>query len=754
MWRYKMSTSEKNKKAASDAKSIYLGNLKTVEFDLKLPTSVNHESSISWHSSDDRWLSDNGKVTRPAYGRGNRTVTLTANVTNGESTVQREFLVTILQKGNDIKVAEVYPVELHVGINHPFYLPSAIAIRTDDDRVISHEVTWSKETSQKFETAGTYTVDGVLKDTKYSVTATISVDERPQTFQNLEKQVGLFDLQSVSLIGKTPFYRAQQHRLNFLLNVNDDQMLFNFRSAAGLSTLGAPEMIGWDAPNSLLRGHTTGHYLSALAKCFATTHNQQILRKLRYVISALNEVQIAFSKKSQYHDGFLSGYSEKQFDLLEEYKPYPEIWAPYYTLHKILAGLLDAYELTNNEEALQIAIGIGNWTYNRLSRLPHDQLVKMWGMYIAGEFGGMNDSLARLARFTNNDKFVECAKLFDNDKLQFPLLENIDALNGMHANQHIPQVIGWLEIYNITHEYKYYIAAKRFWDFVTAHHIYSIGGTGNGEMFHAPDAIASELGKDTAETCATYNLLKLTTLLYQYAPERQYLDYYEHATYNHILATTSDNDHGESTYFMPTDAGNRREFDDENSCCHGTGLENHFMYNSAIYLKQDNTLLISLLIDSILEDKNHHVEIQTESHGNQLKVSIKTTKLAEKSLAIRIPKWGKVSTASFNGERIKSDKGMITVPVTESENFLTFTLQKQIIEAFAPDSDNIFSVQYGPYIMAALLSDEEPFKLVKGTDNLSQNLKVKNNDGFTFKDQQFVPLFETGSNRYQLYFGC
>lgn len=728
----------------SDIKSINLGNLKTVEFDLDLPLSGKLGSDIVWETSDERWLTSQGVVTRPTYGRGNRIVTLTATVQKGTASNQREFKVNVLQEGNHIKVKQVYPIELTVKMNTDFYLPSAVAIQTDDNRVISHLVEWDGPTKRSYQAVGTYEVTGCIKDTAYQFTATIVVSSEVKAALDLPQKLSLFALDHVRLSEGTPFYEAQQNRLAFLLNVNDDQMLHNFRTAAGLDTRDAPEMIGWDAPNSLLKGHTTGHYLSALAKCFATTGNSKILSKLDYMVQELMAVQAAFSKKAGIHEGFLSGYSQEQFDLLEVYKPYPEIWAPYYTLHKILAGLIDAYEYGHNQNALEIAKKIGHWTYQRLSRLPHDQLVKMWSMYIAGEFGGMNDSLARLTKITGDQEFVECAKLFDNDKLMFPLLENVDALNGMHANQHIPQVIGWLEIFSVTHEEKYYIAAKRFWDFVVNNHVYSIGGVGNGEMFHAPNDIAGQLGKDTAETCATYNMLKLTELLMQYQPDTKYMAYYEHATYNHILATTADNQNGESTYFMPTSTGHHREFDDENSCCHGTGLENHFMYNTGIYFKDDQSFYINLLMDSTLIDQQHHVTIKTREAVNEVAVQIITELLAEKTLKVRIPEWGTIGSVVVNNQEVTTgQKGQyIELPLTATDNTIQIIFNKEAL-VIPSDKTTVFSIQRGPYVLVQSGADLAEIKLTNDLEQL--NL-------ITQQSERFMPLYSVGNNDYQLYF--
>ena len=219
--------------------------------------------------------------------------------------------------------------------------------------------------------------------------------------------------------------------------------------------------------------------------------------------------------------GFVSAYSPDQFALLEQFTPYATIWAPYYTLHKILAGLLDCYELLGMEDALRCAGGIGDWVYERLCVLPEKQRAKMWKMYIAGEYGGMNESLARLYRQTGQKRYLEAAQMFDNPGVFDGLIHGRDTISGIHANQHIPQIIGALQEFEATSDPKYYVLARNFWELVTNHYMYSIGGVGRGENFKEPDVLAGNIeGARNCETCATYNLLKLTGMLYRYAPDQ------------------------------------------------------------------------------------------------------------------------------------------------------------------------------------------------------------------------------------------
>ncbi|PQP88773.1 hypothetical protein CPT76_10920 [Paenibacillus sp. AR247] len=463
-------------------------------------------------------------------------------------------------------------------------MPSVAVVETEEHEVITHAVAWESGEERLFQETGPAAARGFLKDTEIPVTAEILVQAKvEQEKMDPLPTVKSFSPSTVRLGGDTAFQAAQNRSLAFLKSVNDDQMLYNFRAAAGLDTKGAPEMLGWDSPDCLLRGHTTGHYLSALALGYAATGDEDIKKKADYMIASLEECQQAFSTQPGYHEGFLSGYSEEQFDRLESFTRYPEIWAPYYTLHKILAGLLDVHRHLGSDTALGIADRLGDWVYHRLGRLPNQVLKTMWSMYIAGEFGGMNDSLAELYQLTRKSSHLAAAKWFDNDRLFVPMQERIDALGGLHANQHIPQVIGALNIFRATGEKKYYEIAHFFWHAVTNAHIYSIGGTGEGEMFRQAGKIGEYLSDKTAETCASYNMLKLTKELFGYEPAAKYMDYYERTMFNHILASGDSKPTGGSTYFMPLGPGGRKSFDStSNTCCHGTGLENHFKYPEAI----------------------------------------------------------------------------------------------------------------------------------------------------------------------------
>ncbi|MBE6042606.1 MAG: hypothetical protein E7220_08835, partial [Clostridiales bacterium] len=366
------------------------------------------------------------------------------------------------------------------------------------------------------------------------------------------------DLSCVKLLQGTPFYERQQEMNAWLLAQNDDSMLYNFRKAAGLSVREADPMTGWDADECKLKGHTTGHYMSGLSLAYAATGDKRYRDKLTYLIGSLKECRDAFAGMEGYHEGFLSAYSEEQFDLLEKMTPYPDIWAPYYTLEKIISGLLDAYELADCGAAMDILDPLGSWVFNRLSGLTEELRSKMWDTYIAGEYGFMMSAMLRLYRHTGREEHLEAAKMFSNPKLFNQMAAGTDQLDTMHANQHIPQAIGAQELFIETGMPEYSDIARNFWTIVTGHHCYAIGGTGEQERFHAADSECSFLTESTAESCASYNMLRLTSLLFRFESDdhlRGKMDYFERTLFNHIMMSCSHAPDGGTTYFMPLAPG-------------------------------------------------------------------------------------------------------------------------------------------------------------------------------------------------------
>jgi DUF1680 family protein len=745
----------------NDSKVLYLGNLNTVEFDLKLPKKGQFGSDISWVSGNSKILSDEGKVTRPGFGIGNREVELEATFRYGEAEEKRIYVVTVLEEENQIQVKKQYPMELSAEVGITFYLPEVSVIDTTDGRTIVHAVDWVNGGSRVYDTADIYLECGVLKGTRINVAARVIVTKEPMVIKQKNTAVlAAFEKGEVHLSGDSPFQAAQNRAHEFLLSVDDEQMLYNFRRAAGLDTLGAPEMIGWDSPDGLLRGHTTGHYLSALALCYRAVSDEAIRDKAVYMVKVLGQCQDAFASQGGYHPGFLSAYSEEQFDLLEVYTRYPQIWAPYYTLHKIMAGLLDCYQLIGIDQALEIVSKLGNWVHTRLSGLTHDQRNRMWSMYIAGEFGGMNETMAELYRITGKPQYIETAKQFDNDKLYYPMSIEVDALNGLHANQHIPQMIGALRIFGATGETKYYNIPSFFWSAVTNSHCYAIGGTGEAEMFHAPGRIARQLSKNTAESCATYNMLKLTKELYTYRPDKGYMDYYERAMTNHILATCDCEPNGGTIYFLPLAPGCSKSFDVENSCCHGTGLENHFKYVESIYYHKDNELYVNQFIPSELYWKERNIRVVLSLRENEPgEIDFTFHGSGENVLLIRIPQWCNGTYAlTINGRavsKVTEENGYIEISRTFAEgDIIHISFSCFLHMESSPDVEDLAAVFYGPYCLAAITGESEFLTLIQRERTLKELLVQKENTlEFVCSELgvRFKPLYQIHHETYQVY---
>ncbi|WLW57452.1 glycoside hydrolase family 127 protein [Streptomyces sp. YU58] len=470
-----------------------------------------------------------------------------------------------------------------------------------------------------------------------------------------------FALHQVAL-GDSVFRRKRDLLLDYARTYPADRILAVFRANAGLDTRGARPPGGWETSDGNLRGHFGGHFLILVAQAYADTREPALKSKLDQLVGALGECQQALAEHGSprpSHPGYLAAYPETQFILLESYTTYPTIWAPYYTCHKIMRGLLDAHTLAGNQQALEIASRMGDWVHSRLGHLPRAQLERMWSIYIAGEYGGMNEVMADLHTLTGKAEHLAAARCFDNTALLAACAENRDILDGRHANQHIPQFTGYLRVFDRTGEERYATAARNFWGMVVGPRTYSLGGTGQGEMFRARAAIAATVDDKNAETCATYNMLKLSRQLFFHEPDPAYMDYYERGLTNHILASRRDTavaGSPEVTYFVGMGPGVVREYGNTGTCCGGTGMENHTKYQDSVYFRSadGSALYVNLYLASTLRwpERGFVVE-QTSGFPAE---GVRTLTVREGSgpldLKLRIPSWATAGvTVTVNGVR-------------------------------------------------------------------------------------------------------
>ncbi|MFF3850303.1 beta-L-arabinofuranosidase domain-containing protein [Streptomyces sp. NPDC002328] len=364
------------------------------------------------------------------------------------------------------------------------------------------------------------------------------------------------------------------------------------------------------------------------------------------------------------HPGFLAAYPETQFILLESMtgSDYTRVWAPYYTAHKILRGLVDAYLATGDARALDLASGLCDWMHARLSKLPEATLQRMWGLFSSGEFGGIVEAVCDLHTLTGKPEHLALARLFDLDRLIDACAANTDVLDGLHANQHIPIFTGYVRLYDATGEERYLTAARNFWDMVVPHRMYGIGGTSTLEFWKARDVIAGTISATTAETCCAYNLLKLSRTLFFHEQDPKYMDYYERALLNQVLGSKQDVPDAEKplvTYFIGLTPGHVRDYTPKQgtTCCEGTGMESATKYQDSVYFRaaDGGALYVNLYSPSTLDwaEKGVTVSQSTDfprEQGTTLTVRGRTASFA---LRLRVPSW---ATAGFrvtvNGRRV------------------------------------------------------------------------------------------------------
>ena len=420
-----------------------------------------------------------------------------------------------------------------------------------------------------------------------------------------------FNLKDVK-ITKGIFLKAMMLDAAYLLALQPDRFLNRFRLNAGLkpkdSIYGGWESLG-------VSGHSLGHYLSACAMMYASSGDLEFKKGVNYIV---DELALCQQKRNTGYVGAIPGedsifakvsrgdISSAGFDLNGG-------WVPWYTIHKVLAGLADAYLYCDNKNALTILVKFTGWIEFTTQNLNKAQ----WQTMLAAEHGGMNEVLANLYSFTGNKNFLALAEKFYHQLLLDPLANKRDELACKHANTQIPKVICIARLYELTGINNDKTIAYFFWNTVVKHNSYVIGGNSNFEHFNEPDKLNDHLGTNTTETCNTYNMLKLTRHLFGWQPNAAYMDYYERALYNHILASQNIHD-GMMCYFIPLQAGTVKQFNTPFQsfwCCTGSGMENHVKYGEQIYSEgADGSLYVNLFIPSILQWKNKNVSIEQQTN--------------------------------------------------------------------------------------------------------------------------------------------
>lgn len=534
--------------------------------------------------------------------------------------------------------------------------------------------------------------------------------------------------------------------LDHLRSYDADRLLRACRENAGLPTPDVPRPGGWEdtagEAHGNLRGHYAGHFLSALAQAHASTGDPAYADKLRYLLDGLAECQG--------DNGYLSAYPEKQFITLETMTEadYTVVWAPYYTAHKLLKGLLDTYLSISDLRALELAEGMCRWMFERLRRLPYDVLQRMWSLHGSGEYGGLAEAVCDLYAVTRDPDWVELGRLLDLDVLIDACAEGQDILDGVHANQHIPIFTGLVRRFDVTRDERYLNAAVNFWDQVVPSRIYSIGGTSSLEFWGPAGSIAGTLSDTNAETCCAHNLLKLSRLLFLKYGEPKYVDYYERTLYNQILGSKQDagsSDRPLTTYFIGLVPGSVRNYlpKDGATCCEGTGLESATKYQDSIYFHSDDELYVNLYAASSVRWDGITVTQTTDFPYEQgTTLTIEGSKRFR--LRLRTPCWTD-PRIWVNGVLQKTND-----PITRdwsSGDTIRVELPFELRTEPTPDDPGIQSVFYGPINLVALDNRQEFLDV-----GLSRLSPIPGKPlHFDADGIEFAPFFEGTTAAYHVY---
>ena len=614
--------------------------------------------------------------------------------------------------------------------------------------------------------------------------------------------VSYFPLQDVKLL-ESPFLQAQQTDLHYILSMNPDRLLAPFLREAGL-TPKAPSYTNWE--NTGLDGHIGGHYLSALSMMYAATGDTAVYNRLNYMLNELHRAQQAVGT------GFIGG-TPGSLQLWKEIKAgniraggfdLNGKWVPLYNIHKTYAGLRDAYLYAGSDLARQMLVDFTDWMIDITSGLSDKQMQDM----LRSEHGGLNETFADVAGITGDKKYLELARRFSHKIILDPLIKDEDRLTGMHANTQIPKVIGYKRVAELSqddkdwnHANEWNHAARFFWNTVVNHRSVCIGGNSVREHFHPADNFTPMLNDvQGPETCNTYNMLRLTKMLYQDSPETNFADYYERALYNHILAS-QEPDKGGFVYFTPMRPGHYRVYSQPETsmwCCVGSGLENHTKYGEFIYAHQKDTLYVNLFIPSQLTWKEKGVTLTQETRfPDDGKVTLRIDKAPKKgfTLKIRQPQWAEHSkeyNVKINGKSETSIIGENSNYLTlhrkwKKGDVITFNLPMKVNLEQIPDKKDYYAFLYGPIVLAAstgtehldgLYADDsrgghiahgkqiplqEVPMLIGNPEAIRNSLHKKDGNQLTFtfdgnvypaqdKTLELVPFFRLHNARYAIYF--
>jgi DUF1680 family protein len=549
---------------------------------------------------------------------------------------------------------------------------------------------------------------------------------RPATASSgaLPARARAFKLSDVRLL-PSPFLDAVKINQQYLMSLEPDRLLHNFRTGAGLPAKAAV-YAGWESDT--IAGHTLGHYLTALALNYTHTGDAESRRRTEYIVEELALVQKTRG------DGYVAGLTRKRKDgtIVDGQEIFTEIkrgeifsggfdlngsWSPLYTVHKLFAGLLDVHELCGNALALRVAVDLGGYFATVFAALDDAQLQAV----LACEYGGLNESFAELNARTGDPRWLTLAERIQDRRVLDPLAGKRDELPNIHSNTQVPKLIGLARIHELNGNPDAATAARFFWDRVTEHHSYVIGGNSDREYFFEPDAISKHITEQTCEHCNSYNMLKLTRHLFAWQPKGALFDYYERTHFNHILSQQNPKT-GMFTYMTPLMSGAAREFSgptDAFWCCVGSGIESHAKHGESIFWEGDDTLFVNLYIPAQARwaSRNASIRLDTRYPQDGL-AAVRIEKLdapARFSVALRVPAWAASARVLVNGKAFKFRKESGYAIVSRrwrANDEVTIELPLALRIEATPDDPDTIAVLHGPLVLAADLG--------RGPSNLTQ----------------------------------
>ena len=579
-----------------------------------------------------------------------------------------------------------------------------------------------------------------------------------------------FSMKNVTLLDSYEL-NAFKKEVNYLKSLDANRLMRGFGDISGRK-INAQKYGGWET--SAIQGHTLGHYLTAVSQAFVSSGDKELKKITDYMISVLGDCQLK--------NGYLHAIPESHFDQIENGNT-SGTWVPWYSMHKILAGLIDVYTFTGNKDALKIASKLGDWVYSHTSKWTEETQKTVLNV----EYGGMNDCLYNLYKYTKSENHLSAAHSFDEMSLFQPLFEGKDILNGKHANTTIPKIIGALNRYTVTGEEYYLQVACNFWEMVIQNHTYITGGNSEWEHFGEPKVLDAERTNCNCETCNTYNMLKLTRELLRITGEKKYSDYYESTFINAILSSQNPTT-GMTTYFQPMATGFFKVYSsptDHFWCCTGSGMENFSKLSDSIYFHDENSIFVNRYTSSsvVWEEKG----LTITQNADLPTVTFTINGSADAKIVLRVPDWcDKKPTVKINGDEknVKVKNGFITLDESWTDgDKIECEMNMKVVAHPLPDNENTVAFKYGPWVLSANMGNRDMNTSTTGVDvtiplwdattsdilvvekgtvkkwlcNLEENLvKSDNSLEFTLKGTNqslvFSPHYKQHTNRYGIYF--